>query len=59
MGHTLGGNCWHERAIHGCHGDESGAKCDPCDVCHEHCEPRGECEECPPCEACDEEGIER
>lgn len=28
-----------------------------CDVCHEHEQPRGDCEECPMCIACDKEPL--
>ena len=35
--HNLRGNCWHRKRS---------------DVCKEHEEPRGECDQCPPCPMC-------
>jgi hypothetical protein len=54
--HDYKGNCTHRDAVYGC--DECGHD-NACDVCHEHCEPRGECSGClPKCEACIEEHFE-
>ncbi len=47
--HNLKGNCWEQ--AYKCRKDG----CCPgefCDVCHEHCVPRGCCEDCPECEEC-------
>lgn len=63
--HTYTGNCWAtvfpdcdcNRGT--CRGrDKVGcpSRAFPlCDVCHDHDEPRGACEECLPCEACEAE----
>ena len=47
--HTKGGNCWSPEAI-----DCEQCGGNPCDVCHAHEQPRGECEECVPCGACED-----
>lgn len=52
-GHALNGNCFKEAygcSVDGCRPGEL------CDACHEHCEPRGDCDECGPCLACEDEG---
>ena len=42
--HTRTGNCWHESVAYDDRDDLD-------DVCHEHDESRGNCEECSPCKA--------
>lgn len=45
-GHLRTGNCWEDAEL--C------KRCrDLCDVCHQHDEPRGECDACARCPTCD------
>lgn len=52
MDHITGGNCWRKGRVYNCPHCGVG---NLCDVCHQHDEPRGECEQCPSCPACDSE----
>lgn len=49
MKHNRKGNCWDAAT---CYGRCRECRDELCDVCHVHCEPRGECRSCPPCEPC-------
>lgn len=46
--HNREGNCWDEAFE--C--SECGGHL--CDVCHEHDQPRGDCDMCPPCGMCEQ-----
>lgn len=47
--HDHAGNCWHDADK--CQHEDCGGNV--CDVCHEHEQPRGECNACPTCTACE------
>lgn len=51
--HTNNGNCW--APAYECPECNAGGRENLCDVCHLHCEPRGDCSECARCKACDDE----
>lgn len=52
--HSENGNCW--SVAYKCEECGIGVLCD---VCHEHDEVRGDCDECVPCAACDVDELER
>lgn len=51
--HLNNGNCRRQDYVFNCLSCGVG---NLCDVCHEHDELRGECEQCDTCPACDAEG---